>query len=89
MIEKQELEGVKGPLAMAAAETDDIFPANLRHDSEETIKKLGIPYQINLYSGVTHGFGVRCDPKVRAERYAKESAFLQALQWFEEHLQGE
>ncbi|KAH9207410.1 putative dienelactone hydrolase [Leptodontidium sp. 2 PMI_412] len=87
MVEKKELEGVKRPLALAAAETDDIFPANMRHDFEETLRKLeGVPYQINLYSGVTHGFGVRCDPKVRAQRFAKESAFFQALQWFEEHL---
>ncbi|KAH9204851.1 esterase/lipase [Leptodontidium sp. 2 PMI_412] len=89
MVEQSELEKVTWPWAITAAEIDYIFPTNLRHSTEETLKKLGIPFQINLYSGVTHGFGVRGDPTVRKERYAKESAFLQALQWFEEHLRDD
>jgi dienelactone hydrolase len=44
------------------------------------------PYQINLYSGVVHGFSVRCDPSVKHEKFAKEKAFLQAVQWFDEYL---
>ena len=89
MVDQKELEAVTGPLAIAAAEIDDIFPQKLRHESENTLKALGVPYQINLYSGVVHGFGVRCNPKVKAEKFAKESAFFQALQWFEEHLKDE
>ncbi|KAH6999327.1 esterase/lipase [Ilyonectria destructans] len=83
MISKEELENIKGPLAIAAAEIDAIFPASERHESEETLKKLGTPFQINLYSGVHHGFAVRCDLSDRVQRLAKESAFLLALQWFE------
>lgn len=86
MIDRQEVEGVRNPLAMAAAEIDNIFPADKRYETEKTLKKLGIPYQINLYSGVQHGFAVRCDLSARAQKYAKESAFLLAVQWFEEHL---
>ncbi|KIN03285.1 hypothetical protein OIDMADRAFT_27722 [Oidiodendron maius Zn] len=39
--------------------------------------------------GVTHGFVVRADLKVRVQRYAKESALFEALQWLEEHLREE
>ena len=85
MTTKEELEKVKGPLALAAAEIDNIFTAEQRWESEEILKTLGITYQINLYSGVNHGFAVRCDSSVRKERLAKESAFLFALQWFEAH----
>lgn len=85
-VEDKELEAIKGPLAISAAETDHIFPTEKRHKSEEILKEVKQPYQINLYSGVEHGFAVRGDPKVRQTVYAKESAFLQALQWFEEHL---
>ncbi|KAL8864038.1 MAG: hypothetical protein Q9198_010138, partial [Flavoplaca austrocitrina] len=56
------------------------------HRSEELLKEVGQPYQINLYSGVEHGFAVRGDPKKREVNFAKESAFLQAVAWFEEHL---
>ncbi|KAH9216134.1 dienelactone hydrolase family protein [Leptodontidium sp. 2 PMI_412] len=85
-IQKEELEAIKKPLALAAAETDDVFSTNLRHESEESLKKTGVDYQINLYSGVVHGFAVRCDLKQRNQKFAKESAMNQALHWLEHHL---
>ncbi|KAH6721854.1 Alpha/Beta hydrolase protein [Leptodontidium sp. MPI-SDFR-AT-0119] len=86
MITPEELSAVKGPLALAAAESDNIFPTPLRHESEALLQKLDIPYQINLYSGVNHGFAIRCDLSVKRQRLAKESAFLFALQWFDQYL---
>lgn len=85
-VEVAELEAMTGPLAISAAETDSIFPEEKRHETEVVLKKMGLPYQINLYSGVQHGFAVRADLANQQARYAKESAFLQALQWFEEYL---
>ncbi|KIW23500.1 uncharacterized protein PV07_11693 [Cladophialophora immunda] len=87
LIEKDELQGIKGPFAIAAAENDHVFPPEKRHESEEILKSLGLPYQINLYGGVAHGFAVRGDLKDRTQLYAKEASFLQALQWFEEYLE--
>lgn len=84
-VEEDELKAIKGPYAISAAETDQIFPAEKRHKSEEILKETKQPYQINLYSGVVHGFAVRGELKGQ-EKYAKESAFLQAVQWFEEYL---
>ena len=71
---------------MTKPETDAIFPAELRHESEAVLKDVKQPYQINLYSGVQHGFAVRGDVKNQQARYAKESAFLQACAWFDEYL---
>ncbi|KAI1134224.1 dienelactone hydrolase [Hypoxylon sp. FL0543] len=85
-VDEDELEGFKAPLSIAAAETDQIFPAEKRHKSEEILAKNGFPYQINLYSQVVHGFSVRCDPSKKIERYAKEQAFLQAVTWFDNWL---
>jgi dienelactone hydrolase len=79
---------MKGPLSIAAAETDSIFPSEKRHKTEDMLRELGQPYQINLYSAVEHGFAVRGDPSDRKKQYAKEAAFIQALQWFDEHLKG-
>lgn len=86
MVSTEELEAIKAPLAVAAAEADDIFPANLRHDWEALLLKAGVTYQMNLYSGVSHGFAVRCDLTDKRQKYAKEAAFLLALEWFNEHL---
>ncbi|CAM1505857.1 Fc.00g114940.m01.CDS01 [Cosmosporella sp. VM-42] len=82
----EELAAITGPLSIAAAEVDSIFPANLRYKSEEILAKTGQPWQINLYSGTQHGFSVRGDPKVKKEKFAKEQAFAQAVAWFDEHL---
>ncbi|KAK3903585.1 Alpha/Beta hydrolase protein [Staphylotrichum tortipilum] len=85
-VDEDELKAIGGPLAISAAETDSIFPAEKRYRSEEILKEVGQPYQINLFSQVEHGFAVRCDPSVKVQRFAKEQAFLQAVTWFDEYL---
>ncbi|KAJ5994254.1 hypothetical protein N7451_009978 [Penicillium sp. IBT 35674x] len=85
-VTEEELGAIKGPLAIAAAETDAKFPPEKRHKSELILQQTGLPYQINLFSGVNHGFAVRGDLSKRVVKYAKETAFLQAVQWFNEHL---
>lgn len=86
-VEEEELEKITGPLSIAAAETDSIFPAEKRHKSEEILQKVGQLYQINLYSRVSHGFSVRCDLSDKVQRWAKEQAFNQAVQWFDAWLE--
>ncbi|KAH6985337.1 Alpha/Beta hydrolase protein [Ilyonectria destructans] len=85
-VEEEELTAITMPLSIAAAETDTIFPAENRYRSEEILKAGGSPYQINLFSGVVHGFAVRGDSSKRVERFAKEQAFYQAVVWFNEYL---
>jgi dienelactone hydrolase len=68
------------------AETDSIFPTAKRHESEEILAKTGQPYQINLFSGVEHGFAVRADISKPIIRFAKEAAFTQAVAWFNQYL---
>lgn len=85
-VEESELAAIQGPLSIAAAETDQIFSAEKRHKSEEILVKTKQPYQINLYNGVAHGFSVRCDTNKKVEKFAKEQAFLQAVNWFDEYL---
>jgi len=81
-----ELKGIQGPLSIAAAETDGIFPPPKRHETEQILKDLKHGYQINLFSGVSHGFAVKGDPSIRDHKFAKEQAFLQAVYWFNEHV---
>jgi dienelactone hydrolase len=57
-----------------------------RSESEEILSKTQQPFQINLFSGVLHGFALRGDIKQDVVKFAKEQAFLQALQWFHEYL---
>lgn len=82
----EELLAITGPLTIAAAEHDNIFPAEKRHESEKLLAQVGQPWQINLFAGVHHGFAIRGDKADRKVDFAKEQAFLQAVAWFDEHL---
>ena len=48
-----------------------------------------VPYQMTLYSGVEHGFGVKGDLSNQQGKFAKEMAFLQAVFWFDEYVKKE
>ncbi|KAF2722306.1 alpha/beta-hydrolase [Polychaeton citri CBS 116435] len=87
-VDVEELQGITGPFSIAAAETDTIFPAEKRRESEDILQRMDVPYQISLYSGVEHGFSVRGDVSKQQVRFAKEAAFLQAVQWFDEYLKA-
>ncbi|OCK83763.1 alpha/beta-hydrolase [Lepidopterella palustris CBS 459.81] len=87
-VEPDELKGIQGPLSISAAETDEIFPAAKRHETEDILEKMSVPYQINLFSDVVHGFAVRCDITKRREKFAKEQAFIQAVAWFDEYVKA-
>ncbi|KAJ6049692.1 uncharacterized protein N7446_006980 [Penicillium canescens] len=86
MVEAQELQGIEGPLSIAAAVRDNVFTSAKRHESEEILDKLDIPYQINLFSDVEHGFAVRCDLSKPRQKFAKEQVFAQAVAWFDQYL---
>ncbi|TLD29709.1 Dienelactone hydrolase [Venturia nashicola] len=82
----KEVEGIEGPLSIAAAETDGVFPPEKRHETEIILRESGNPYQITLYSGVSHGFAVRGDLSNKQVLFAKEQAFYQAIAWFDEYI---
>jgi dienelactone hydrolase len=69
-------------------ETDQSLPPSRRHEVEGLLAKKNATYQINLYSGASHGFAVRVDLKNERQVYAKEAAFVQAMLWFDKWLKG-
>lgn len=82
----QDVKDITKPLSIAAAEKDHIFKKQHRDITEEILKTSGVPWQINLYSNVRHGFAVRRAVDTKEEVYGKKQAFIQAACWFEEHL---
>jgi dienelactone hydrolase len=87
-VDADEVKKMRAPLSIAAAETDQIFPAEKRRETEDILKEHDIPYQICLYSDVEHGFAVRADMSNKRAKFAKEAAFLQHVQWFDEYVKG-
>ncbi|KAI7079816.1 hypothetical protein KC352_g41652, partial [Hortaea werneckii] len=88
-VDAEELKAMVAPLSIAAAETDAIFPAEKRRESEDILKDMDLPYQMSLYSDVEHGFAVRADLSNKRAKFAKEAAFLQHVQWFDEFVKGQ
>jgi dienelactone hydrolase len=82
--ESAEVEAIANPLSIAASEEDQVFPAEKRRETEDILFKKDVPYQMSLYSDCQHGFAVRTDLKDRKKRFAKESAYFQAVRWFDE-----
>lgn len=82
----EEVELITGPLSIAAPEVDQIFPAELRRKVEDVLQIKKLPYQVTLYGGVEHGFAVRTDLTIKEKKFAKESAYFQAVRWFDEYV---
>ncbi|KAL3429925.1 dienelactone hydrolase [Aspergillus tetrazonus] len=85
----EELGAIERPLSISAAEHDAIFTTAKRHASEEILRGAGQAFQINLFSGMTHGFASRGDLSRQHVQFAKEQAFAQAVAWFGHTLQVE
>lgn len=85
-MEEEELSKISGPLSISASETDAIFTTENRHKSETILTETKQPYQINLFSGVVHGYAMRIEPKNKTQKFAREQAFLQAVNWFGAYL---
>ena len=81
-----EIAAIEGPVSLAAAEEDALFNAEARTAAEGVLKGTGEKYQVVLYSGTAHGFGVRIDVADEEQKWAKEQAFLQAVRWFDRFL---
>lgn len=64
------------------AETDATFNSTRRYAAEGLLQQADIPYQISLYSGTSHGFGVRANVSDPQQKFGKEAAFFQAVSWF-------
>jgi dienelactone hydrolase len=78
-----EVLAITKPASIAAAETDDILNATRRHQVEELLLVAGQPYSLALYSGTSHGFGVRANVSDPQQKFGKEEAFVQAVRWFD------
>ncbi|GAV52750.1 hypothetical protein ZYGR_0AI00320 [Zygosaccharomyces rouxii] len=81
-VEEVEAVSKDKPLLISAAEKDHIFPPELRNLSVEKLANIGARYQIDLFSGASHGYAVRGDLTNPSVKYAKEKTFLDQIYWF-------
>lgn len=70
------------PLLISAAETDPVFTKELRHQTEAKLMEKGNRYQLDLFSGVSHGFAARGDISDPWVKYCKEKVLADQIHWF-------
>ncbi|EJU05682.1 alpha/beta-hydrolase [Dacryopinax primogenitus] len=87
-IKEKDFEEMKqGAAFFSCAETDGTFPAELRHKAEAIVQANKLNYHFQLFSGVTHGFAIRGDPKDENQRWAKEQSAWGISGWIDRFLQ--
>ncbi|KFY60946.1 hypothetical protein V497_03254 [Pseudogymnoascus sp. VKM F-4516 (FW-969)] len=74
------------PLAIFAAETDDILPEEKRRATEDRLKEGGVTWMCTTYAGTDHGFSVRGDLDDPVVKFARDSALDGAVKWFNQYL---
>lgn len=81
-VSMDEVAQIKKPIIISAAQTDPIFPPELRHQTEAKLVEIGARFQIDLFSGVSHGFSVRGDILDPVVKYAKEKTLTDQVLFF-------
>jgi len=82
-LEEHHFLNLKNPLFLSCAETDGTFDETSRHQAEQILKAEKKAYQFQLFSGVKHGFALRCNLDDPYERYVKEQSLKGIIEWFD------
>lgn len=86
MVSAEDLEGVRVPVFIAAVDGDPLFPdEEVLTPGRRAMEKNGVEHEIQVFSGVPHGFAVLGDyddPKIKQ---SQEEAYARMLGWIKEH----
>ncbi|KAF2429128.1 alpha/beta-hydrolase [Tothia fuscella] len=82
-LEEHHFANLKGPLFLSCSETDFTFGPENRRKAEEVMTRDKKTYQFQLFSGVNHGFALRCNLDDPYEKYVKEQSFIGIIGWFD------
>lgn len=81
----EDIDEAAVPVQMLAPEMDNLYTAELKTHSLQTIPKLGVPLDYQHFPGVEHGCLIRGDNKIAGEREAMAGGKNAALSWFMQH----
>ncbi|KAF2670612.1 alpha/beta-hydrolase [Microthyrium microscopicum] len=85
---EKHFSDLKHPLLLSCAEDDWTFGDDQRHQAEAIMKKDKKRYMVQLFSGVKHGFALRCNLDDPYEKFVKEQSLSGMLQYFDFWLSG-
>ncbi|KAH7336703.1 dienelactone hydrolase family-domain-containing protein [Rhexocercosporidium sp. MPI-PUGE-AT-0058] len=79
----EEWKGIAAPMSIAYGELDGSSTPAQRAAAEAIFISTNITFQTNLYSNAEHGFAVRTNLSDPQKAFAQESAYFQAVRWFD------
>ncbi|KAH8676450.1 Alpha/Beta hydrolase protein [Tricladium varicosporioides] len=82
-VEAAEWQGIAGPLSIAFGDLDGSSTPAQRAAAEAIFLAKNATYQTVLYANAEHGWAVRTNLTDPKKRFAQESAYLQAVRWFD------
>jgi dienelactone hydrolase len=86
MVTKEDLENVKAPMYIAAVENDPLLSEDeVLTPGRRELEKKGIEHEVQVFSGVPHGFAVLGDYTEPKIQQAQAQAFGQMLRWIQGH----
>ena len=74
-LKEEHFEKITRPLYLSCAENDFTFNTESRDKGLKILREAKTPYGLQLFSGVEHGFPLRCDVSKSYERWCKEQSF--------------
>ncbi|KAF2102786.1 dienelactone hydrolase family protein [Rhizodiscina lignyota] len=88
-LSKEYIDDIGVPVQIVAPEHDETFTPELKKYANDVIPTKGLPYDYQYFSGVSHAFATRGNPKDVKERRAMVRAKNAQVSWMKEWLHGE
>lgn len=84
-----EWDAISGPISIAFGELDNSNTPDNRTNIESIFSEGNKTFQTALYAQAEHGFAVRTNLTDKRKAFAQESAYLQAVRWFDQWIKDE
>lgn len=81
-LKEHHFQNIQRPLFLSCAETDFTFETAARNKALDILREAKKPYHLQVFSGVEHGFALRCDLSKPYERYCKEESARGIAEYF-------
>jgi len=82
-LKESHFANIQRPLFLSCAETDFTFSTEQRNKAIDMLAEAKKPYHLQLFSGVEHGFALRCNLDDPYERWCKEESVRGIAEYFD------
>lgn len=82
-LKESHFQNIERPLCLSCAETDFTFETDARNKAITILREAKKPYHLQLFSGVEHGFALRCDLNDPYARWCKEESAEGIARYFD------